>query len=977
MPRTTSGCLAALLTSGALVAAGALWPGTQAEAATVTSSVLAVRSAATPLDEQGSRSFVFTNSSGRSVGLGNNSDGRVGVIGNDSTGSTFASWGVTFPRKTPVGTYLFDPNGNSPTSWTAETRCHTGPGTAKAVVHDAAWTTTGVPTRLSISLMFPCGTGINVTGTTNVEIRYQEPTTLGVGEVVPPVSAPSASLTVGSPVTMTRTFTNAGTAPAVMGAAFVAGESNPKYPSFFVGTDECNGKTLAPGAGCTVSVNFDAPVSSNPTGWLFVPDGRPQPSSSYLQGSAAPEPDQPTGVTVAGSLGSAVVSFGTPGASTSNRAYDGFEVLPRASDGTLGAVVATSGPYTGPDYTEQRTVVIAGLPDRTTVSYVVRAILPGGARGPASWYDTHSTVGRLLIAGGNPGVSIRGLDPLGHPFKRTGQSYTTYRRIVASPDRSTLALGEASLDAGGYACSLQIMPLADLSPPTRLARAPGTTCDDFPTFTSNDTIVFSHVVEDGPQPPTTTPSLQSYDVTTGTVTPVVGGAGLTMPAAAPDGTVVAVDPVAQDLVRITPGIDAGPVVIPGTGGASNPAVDPATGRIAFIQKVDFPQRVTVVNADGANLTTLTTGDVIDSSPSWDGNRVYFSEGSTIWHATLPAGTLAQDTINTRDIETKTAPLVLDVPDATAPTATTSSLPAYSKAATVPVTVTATDPGPAGSGVVSYDGQTATSASGPWTTPAGWSGSTAPTFNLAVSNGQVSCFRADATDEAGNTSGWTTPVCVAGDTTLPTVKSLSVPAVYSPSGRLVVTPSYADTGSGVASVTFRYRRAAVNSTAFGAFTTGRLATASLTTAMGAGYEYCASFSGTDKAGNTSTWSPERCALAALEDRSLAASSASTRLTSSAFHASNATQLKATGAQLTLGSVSGRQIGVLVRACSTCGSLDVYVGSTHVGRISTRSTTTRNQVLLWLPRQSVTRTGKLMIRQTDTHSTYVDAVAVQHA
>ena len=59
------------------------------------------------------------------------------------------------------------------------------------------------------------------------------------------------------------------------------------------------------------------------------------------------------------------------------------------------------------------------------------------------------------------------------------------------------------------------------------------------------------------------------------------------------------------------------------------------------------------------------------------------------------------------------------------------------------------------GVVSYDGQTASSLSGPWATPVGWSGSATPTITLPVSNGQVSCLRAAATDASGNTSDWST------------------------------------------------------------------------------------------------------------------------------------------------------------------------------------------------------------------------------
>ena len=967
---TAVACVAALTAAFAspMTAAAETMPATSA---TATSSVIALRSAPLPLGSDGSRSLVFTNGAGKGIVVGNNVDGRVAVIGND--GSGVKSWSVDFPRKTGVGTYLFDPNSNSPSSWLADTRCSTGPNTAKAVVHDAVWTSAGVPTRLSISLTFPCATIlVDGPGTTSVEVRYQEPIALGVGETTG--SSAGASMTVGTPTTTSSTFTNIGTGVAVMGSAFVGGESNPIYPSFFIKSDGCKGKTLVPNATCQIVLTFDAPVHSNPTGVLFVPDGRPQPSVAWLSGSAASQPDQPEFVRVAGSLGSAVVSFFTPAVSTTGKAYDGFEVLPRAADGTLGAVVATSGPSPESSYSGERRVAISALADRKAISYVVRAIMPGGgSRGPVSWYATDSTVGRLLIAAGDHGISLRGLDPVGHVYSRTGEQ-ATIRRIVASPDRSTVAFGTLFWGSSSYSCSMWVMPLTGLSPPSRLNSSTPEGCDDFPTFTSNTSLVFSHAA-DGNQPSASTPSLQSYDLTTGTVSQVVGGQGLTMPSAAPDGTIVATDPVAQTLVRITPGVVTTPTVIPNTSAASNPSVDPVTGRIAFIQKIaDYHERVAVVNADGSSPVQLTPGNNIDTSPAWDGNRVYFSEDREIWFGTLPTSTLTK--LITGDTETRSAPLVLDVPDTTPPAVRTSTLPPFSNAVTVPVTVTATDPGPAGSGVATYDAQRAPSSVGPWTTPTGWSGSTSSTFPLGVATAQTSCFRARASDAAGNTSNWTAPTCVTGDTTMPVLTSLTVPAVYASNGRLTVKPAYGDSGSGIASITYRYHRAAVNSTAFGGFINGRLTTATFATAMSAGYEYCVAFSAADKVGNTSAWSRERCAIAALEDRSLTMSSASTRITSSAFHAANATQLKASGAQLTLASVSGRQVGVLVRTCSTCGTLDLYVGSTHLGRISTRSSTTRNQVLLWLPRQSVTRTGKLIVRQLDSHGVYVDAIVVQH-
>lgn len=945
-----SACLV-LLTAAALSGAGLAMPA-PASATAVTSSVIAIRSGSTVQGGNGTGSLVYQDAG---VVVGNAQTGAAAINGQASASNNYQGWSLTFPRLVKPGSYTFAGNGGTP-YWFSTTTCD---GTVSAVVHDSAWTSAGVPTRLSISLTYPCGGSVN--SKTYVEIRYAEPTTIGVGEAIAPQGQSTPTTTVGTPVAMTRSFTNAGTAPAVMGAAIVTADSNPKYQSFFITDDQCKGTTLAPGGTCTVGLTFNPPVSSAPSALLYVPDGRPLPSTAGLSGTANPMPDQPHGVSVYGLLGSEVVSWSTPFVTTTSHHYDGFDILAVNADGSLGSVVATSGPST---YAEYRSVEITGLPDRTRETFAVRAIMPGGAPGPVSYPDGDTTVGRLLIAAGRDGISMGGLDPLGNRFTRTSLSGNRYHRLVASPDGSTIALG---FGWNGYGCSVLLTPRDGLTDPTYLPRT-ANECDDYPSFTSDTTLVLSHIADESVD---STPSLETYDLTTDVAAPIVGGAGLTMPAAAPDGTIVAVDPSTQSLVRVTPGV-ATPVAIPNTSSASTPAVDPATGEIAFVQTGEGGVRhIAMVAADGTGLTTLNAG-VNNESPSWDGKRLYFDDNGVLWHASLPSGAVTQDTPNNNG--EYLTPFVLEAPDAVAPTVTTSALPAFSTT-NAGVTVAAIDPGPGGSGVDHLDGELSSSASGPWTAPSGWTGTQTSTFTIPVVNGQRSCFHARATDVSGNTSDWTTPVCVTGDTTAPALHSLSTPAIYSPNGQLAVTPSFTDSGSGLGQVLYRYRRAAPGG-AMSGLTAGTLTTPSYTVSMPAGYEYCASFAAKDKLGNTSAWSVERCAIAALDDRALALGGSGARLSSSAFHAATITQLTAAGSQLTLSSVSGRQLGLLARTCSGCGYLDVYVASTRLARISLVTSTTRNQVMIWLPRQSAIRTGKLTIRQVDKRTTFIDALVVQH-
>jgi hypothetical protein len=140
------------------------------------------------------------------------------------------------------------------------------------------------------------------------------------------------------------------------------------------------------------------------------------------------------------------------------------------------------------------------------------------------------------------------------------------------------------------------------------------------------------------------------------------------------------------------------------------------------------------------------------------------------------------------------------------------------------------------------------------------------------------------------------------------------------------------------------------------------------------EQCWSARAVDRFNQWGAWSSERCFLAPLDDR---------RLTSRGFlressytYKSWKSTARTTGATLSLANVRARQVGLLVQTCPTCGSLDVYVGSTRLGRVYTSAATSRTKVVVWLPHQIVERRGTLVIRSASSKRVVVDGVLVRH-
>ncbi len=213
-----------------------------------------------------------------------------------------------------------------------------------------------------------------------------------------------------------------------------------------------------------------------------------------------------------------------------------------------------------------------------------------------------------------------------------------------------------------------------------------------------------------------------------------------------------------------------------------------------------------------------------------------------------------------------------------------------------------------------------------------------------------------------------------DTTGPTGVKLAGVPTYTLGTSVTPTFSATDALNGIASYTVLYRRAAFN-TGFGAASAVTV-TAPRAIAVAKGYTYCFSVRATDGAGNVSATTAEQCAVVPMDDRSLARSSAFTLITSSAYYASTAMRTTAKGATLTrTGVTSAKQLFLVVATCTTCGTLDVLVGSTRVASVNLYSASTVNKKVIVLPSFSA-RSGTVTLRVTSTARTVlVDGVGVR--
>jgi hypothetical protein len=259
------------------------------------------------------------------------------------------------------------------------------------------------------------------------------------------------------------------------------------------------------------------------------------------------------------------------------------------------------------------------------------------------------------------------------------------------------------------------------------------------------------------------------------------------------------------------------------------------------------------------------------------------------------------------------------------------------------------------------------------------GQTSTSFSVPVQPSQpgLHTLAVTVTDEGGNSAQVSTTWRY--DPVAPTaaVSPFSSPATL---GSSPVRWTGSDSGAGIASYDLRYQRAAYNGP-FGSWVAPTswlgLKTTSLTVPLPVGYAECFSVRARDKAGNVGAWSPRQCQVRPLDDRALVASSGWSRGTgtTSAYYAGTFTSTSKLSATLTRSSAYRvTRVGVLATTCSSCGSLDVYIGGLYRGRLSLTSSITRYEQLRWIAVGSA-RSGSVVLKAvTSGRLLRIDGLAV---
>lgn len=186
----------------------------------------------------------------------------------------------------------------------------------------------------------------------------------------------------------------------------------------------------------------------------------------------------------------------------------------------------------------------------------------------------------------------------------------------------------------------------------------------------------------------------------------------------------------------------------------------------------------------------------------------------------------------------------------------------------------------------------------------------------------------------------------------------------------------DAGSGVASFSVRWRRAPYNA-GFGAWsspvTLGGSTTSKVFGSLQPGSTYCYAASATDRAAHTSAWSPARCTAVPLDDRSLTRTGTWTTSAPAGWFRTTALSTKTLGARLSRSGAVVKRISLTALACSTCGVVGVYVGSTRVGRINLAAARSQRRTVT-LPAFSL-RSGTVSVRVLSTgKQVRIDALGI---
>lgn len=171
----------------------------------------------------------------------------------------------------------------------------------------------------------------------------------------------------------------------------------------------------------------------------------------------------------------------------------------------------------------------------------------------------------------------------------------------------------------------------------------------------------------------------------------------------------------------------------------------------------------------------------------------------------------------------------------------------------------------------------------------------------------------------------------------------------------------DSASGVA-FDVRHRKGKYSSATFSSYSMYRTGTTSKAAAFtgSPGYLHCFSVRALDGQGNASDWTEDECTTVPVNDRALSMSGPWSRGAGSGYYLDTYSSTKTLGASLSLGSVKANELLLVATKCVGCGTVDVYLGSTRLKRLSLTSSTTKKKQLIRIASFSNLRSGTVRIK-----------------
>lgn len=816
-----------------------------------------------------------------------------------------------------------------------------------ASVHRTAPSMSGGYASITVDAALVCGDGHRL----QVELRWSTPD--GVHAVsTAPLTVIEAS--PGEVATREVTVSNTGSLDATLGAARLidatlsTGAVSASVPLTVTGST-CEARTLTPGESCAVSIRYTAGLagSREGNGILVLRTDLGEVELGRVVGQQTAFFSGPQNITVAGSPGRVDLSWNEP-STLSDTASWRIEEDADPSPTVLWRLISPS----------DRSISLTGLGVGVHSLRVV--MLTNDGREISSAWMSVTVPRRWLLVATKSGV--RAWDPDGgHTdgglFGSGATATETATGVAFSSARDRVIVSKplaGMVDAFSATGSLL----------RRLTSQPGYG-DDGPAVSPDGArVIVQRAGYTGSQ--TRDSSLVLVPANGGTETVVPRSAGLYAPSWTPDGTAVLTAQISgADLVEVTIATGAR-TLLPGTKGGRSPAVS-RTGRVAYVVRVGVVDEIRLTSLTGGTSTRLGSHNGLYDL-DWDPTGRWLAATGGFYGS--PEHTYVYDTGPASPTLVRTLPGGLAVAwldtSSMAPIASLVA-PAWSTR-TASLTVGASDSDDAVGGLrreCRLD--TATT----WTT----CGSTWSLSALAL--GQHTAY-ARVTDPSGKQSAAVTRSWSV-EAAAPTAALGAVPSVLT-GAAFTLTWTAADSGgSGLASYDVRERHAS-SAGRFGGYVYPAawqgLRARSLALRIGPGYQYCFSTRARDLAGNVGAWSAERCTAVAFDDRAMSATSGWTRGTSASYAYGTWSRAARSAVSLSRGSVQGRRLVLVVTTCPTCGTVDVYHAGIRLGRVSLYSAKAAYRQLRWLPHQSVTRTGTVVVRTTSSKGVYIDGVAVFH-